>query len=591
MFARLQVASVALGELFAHGSTFSIPSFQRPFDWGPEEALQLLDDVSRAAGIDAPDSAEPDYFLGTLLLLAEEAVELPGSAVIAERAEGVRHSYEVIDGQQRLTTLTMLFAILRDLGVGQAYDALQTMVALGAASGAEEASASTDFRLTLNGVDRALFRRHVQRVGANLQQPGNSEAEENGSSSSRILDARDALVASLSQLDAGQRKQLADFLLEKCHVVVTLSHDIDRAHRLFTVLNERGKPLRRNDIIKVEVLGGLSPFDADHARRRWEAAEAQLGGDFEAFFGHLKAVYGRRRATVVTGLRSLIAEAGGARAFIDKVLVPYIGVFVRIRSCQDAPSRSGDELSERLHYLNRLRGEEWLPAVMVALHKYGQEPDRALGLVRAIDRLAHLSRVQCQGGGRRTTRFNRVVQAIQNGSAVDETAEVFELNREELRNAKFNLRNLHRRNPPVCKLLLMRISDQIQGRLTPIDPATLSVEHVLPVRPSTTSAWRSLYPEPEVREAATQCLGNLTLLPERLNDKARNRSFEEKRVLMAEHYRNGPMMEIVHDVVTSSDWSLNVVAARERRFLNALSGILGVEVSDAAMEPRIDAAE
>jgi uncharacterized protein with ParB-like and HNH nuclease domain len=63
MFQRLRLASLALGELFSAGTSFSVPAFQGPFDWGPDEALQLLDDVTRAAGIDAPEQADPDYFL------------------------------------------------------------------------------------------------------------------------------------------------------------------------------------------------------------------------------------------------------------------------------------------------------------------------------------------------------------------------------------------------------------------------------------------------------------------------------------------------------------------------------------------------
>lgn len=593
MFPRLPVGSRVLCELFSDDIVFSVPSFQRPFAWGPEEALQLLDDVSRAAGIDAPDSGEPAYFLGTLLLLTEPGNDVPGPREpngeegSVPAVAGSRRTYIVIDGQQRLTTLTMLFSILRDLGAGQAQPRLAPLISVLDSESAEDGLAVVDFRLTLNGVDRALYRRYVQRQGGTIAIPDGEGGEEDAGTA-RVLEVRDALAATLSQLSAGQRDALATYLMERCHVVITLSHDIDQAHQLFIVLNDRGKPLGRNDIIKVEVLGGLSPQESDYARRRWDSAEQLLGVDFEAFFGHLKAVHGRRRATVVTGLRSLIAEAGGARLFIDEVMIPYARIFARIRDCRDTPPAEGDELARRLYYLGRLRGEEWVPAVMVAMRKYAGNPDRALDLVAAIDRLAHLMRIQCQGGGRRVTRFNQITLAIASGKVVDGTADIFQLNREELRNAKFNLRNLHRRNPPVCKLLLLRINDHVQGSIAARDPKDLSVEHILPVRPSATSNWRVLFPEPEQREAATQCLGNLTLLPERLNDRARNRDFDDKRSLIAEHFRSGPMLEIVHDVVTAAQWTYDVVAARELRMLEALSAVIGLELGDAAMGARED---
>ncbi len=587
MFQRLRLASVSLGELFSGGARFSVPAFQRSFDWGPDEALQLLDDVSRAAGIEAPDQADPDYFLGTVLLLTEDGDALPGPG----EAVDTPMNYQIIDGQQRLTTSTVLFSILRDLNdqsKGQA-GSLSALIELPASvDGAARASRS--YRIVLNGADRDLLRRFVQRPGGTLLEPDDVPSEV-CVSSSKLLAVREALISTLMQLSFEQRDQLAQFLSEKCHVVVTLSHDIERAHRVFTILNERGKPLRRNDIVKVEVLGGLAAEDADYVHRNWEVAEQLLGEEFETFFSHVKAMHGRRRASVVAGLRSLIVEVGGPRAFVDDLLIPYARAFARIRDCWNAPAVEEDELSLHLFHLGRLRGQEWYPAALAALKRYENEPHTALRLIRGIDRLAHMSRILCQGSGRRTTRFGRVVQAILNGEATDEAADVFAFGREEIRNAKFHLRNLHRRNPPVCKLLLMRINDHLSGGVSLLDPKELSVEHVLPNRPSATSGWRELFPEPEVREAVTQCLGNYTLIPDQLNDRMRNRDFAEKQEQIAAYFGNGPMLAIVADVVAAPVWDFKTVAERERMFLEALGHIIGIDVRDVALGPMRDAAE
>ncbi len=579
---RLRVVSVSLGELFSGSAVYNAPAFQRPFDWGAEEALQLIDDVSRAAGIDAPELADPDYFLGTLLLLTDAANPPPGAA---KSPKAARITYEIIDGQQRLTTLTMLFAILRDLEEEgrELANVLSYMIQLPEPSFRAAVIRVPNYRVTLNGADRNLFQRIVQRPGSTLLDDEAANRED-AEAASKVSLVREVLLASLAQYSAAQREQLARFLIENCHVVVTLSEDIDRAHRLFTVLNDRGKPLRRNDIIKVEVLGGLTEADGEYARRSWEDAERWLGEGFETFFSHLKVLHGRRRNSVVTGLRSVINEAGGARPFIDEVLLPYASVYARIRSCRAGPAPVGDELSLHLHYLARLKGEEWGPPVMAALKTHADDPKTALALVRAIDRMAHIMRVLCMGSGRRTTRLNRATQAILSGAARDETAPEFAFTREEIRNAKFNMRILHRRNQPICKLLLMRINDRLQGSVSLVDPASLSVEHVLPNRPSANSGWRVLFSEPEVREAVTQCLGNLTLLPDKLNDQIRNRDFQEKREQIAAYFGEGEMMEIVRDVVMSKGWDFDTVSRRERRFLSALNEILGLDVGDVAID-------
>lgn len=587
MFQRLRLASVALGELFSGGAYFTVPAFQRPFDWGPDEALQLLDDVSRAAGIETPDQADPDYFLGTVLLLTDENDTLPGAGESGDAPV----NYKIIDGQQRLTTTTVLFSIIRDLNNRSRADAslFRSLIEMPAATDGT-VGATRSYRVRLNGADCDFLHRYVQCPGGTLAQPDEA-ASEACASSGKLLAVREALISSLMQLSAVQRGQLADFLAEKCHVVVTLSCDIERAHRVFTVLNERGKPLRRNDIVKVELLGGLSADDSDYVRRNWEAAEQQLGDEFETFFSHLKAMHGRRRTSVVTGMRSLIAEGGGPRPFIDNLLIPYARAFARMQSCRTAPASQGDELSLHLFYLGRLRGHEWYPAALAALKFYEDEPDTALRLIRGIDRLAHISRILCHGSGRRATRFAHVVQAILSGEAKDETAEVFAFGREEIRNAKFHLRNLHRRNPPACKLLLMRINDRISGEVSLLDPKGLSVEHVLPNRPSASSNWREVFPDPEVREAATQCLGNYTLIPDQLNDRLRNRDFVEKQQQIAGYFGNSQMMAIVADVVGAPEWDLKKVAERELQFLTALGDIIGIDVRDAALSPVKAAAE
>ena len=74
-------------------SYYQIPDYQRPYSWTAEQIEQLWDDV-----LSAMESNEESYFLGPMILIKTN--------------EGY---FEVVDGQQRLTTLTILFCVLRDL--------------------------------------------------------------------------------------------------------------------------------------------------------------------------------------------------------------------------------------------------------------------------------------------------------------------------------------------------------------------------------------------------------------------------------------------------------------------------------------------
>lgn len=81
---------------------FSVPAYQRPYVWGKDQVTDLLDDV--VAAMRSSDTDE--YFIGSLVI---RPVEVLGNDQKAYTEN------ELLDGQQRLTTLLLIFATLRDL--------------------------------------------------------------------------------------------------------------------------------------------------------------------------------------------------------------------------------------------------------------------------------------------------------------------------------------------------------------------------------------------------------------------------------------------------------------------------------------------
>jgi hypothetical protein len=232
MFSALPTASLRISELLAPPFRFSIPPYQRPYSWTTREAGQLLEDVLAASGAEDDIAADPDYFFGTILLLDASGDESPiGSDPWRSRG------FEIVDGQQRLVTLTILACVLRDLerGAGEEIDArLDRLVA----SPADERTGSPRrHRITLRGREHQFLADHVQSPGGCASQPDH-DALSVGEAA--ILDVRQHFLSELANLDAQARRALSAYLCERCHVVVILTRDVDRAHRMFMVLNERG---------------------------------------------------------------------------------------------------------------------------------------------------------------------------------------------------------------------------------------------------------------------------------------------------------------------------------------------------------------
>ena len=88
-----------LKRIFSDDYLFEIPAYQRPYAWTTEQAAELLDDLLTVMGADGKMDDVSPYFLGSIVLIKD-----------ASRARA-----QVVDGQQRLTTLTILFCVLREL--------------------------------------------------------------------------------------------------------------------------------------------------------------------------------------------------------------------------------------------------------------------------------------------------------------------------------------------------------------------------------------------------------------------------------------------------------------------------------------------
>ncbi|MED3824556.1 DUF262 domain-containing protein [Priestia flexa] len=95
---KIEAKEILLKDLFGSKFAFQIPGYQRQYSWEKDQLDQLFDDIREAM-----EDGENSYFLGSVILQA-----------VSQKSDesGV---YDVVDGQQRITTLTMLIAVMRDL--------------------------------------------------------------------------------------------------------------------------------------------------------------------------------------------------------------------------------------------------------------------------------------------------------------------------------------------------------------------------------------------------------------------------------------------------------------------------------------------
>lgn len=561
MSTSVSTQTLCLGDLLGDRISFRVPSFQRPYSWTTREASQLLDDVLLSLA-DEPGGGAPDggHFFGAILLV-----------VAPPAGEGAPEWADIVDGQQRLVTLTILLAMLRDLAADRGLaleDAIKPMLSM------TDANGSPSSRLELGGQEHGFFRQFVLERGASAAMP---EVDVDGVEQ-RILDVREHFASELVLRSSDELAGIVHYLRSACSVAVITTRNIDRAHRIFTVLNNRGRPLARNDILKAHVLGLIPSASQDAYTHRWQALERRLGDRFEELFSHIRTIAGRSRERIIAGVGDLIDEHGGAERFFDDVLEPY-GALQSAIIRGEGPTPLA---SRYITYLGWIGSSDWMPAAMLWWRTCNGAPDQLETFLRRFERLAFCLRLLGIGADKRLSRFNSVLAAIRSGR-LDAPDNPLDLTREELRNIAHNLRGLHTRSQLTCKLLLLRLNDELAGAPQCLDPQLYTVEHILPQRPNRNSAWRKAFPKSEEREASTHSLGNLVIITRRQNDRARNLELDRKlAVYFAPEYQ--PVPHITRDIETIGAWGPADVRAREDRLLAAVDRLWSIDTSKAGGE-------
>jgi hypothetical protein len=553
-----------VGELLAKPNLIEAPIYQRSFAWTRDEASKLLEDISST--VDETEVRDGgSYFLGTMLFIDRDTSPAPSRLTKWARTRPAR-TLEVVDGFQRLTTLTILFCVLRDLDASKGEPAYERL--LDAIQSGQGPSARP--RLSLRATEDEFFVAHVRAPGATRLKP---KTDGLLPPEARIIEVRDHFIAALMGHDAVERRRLTDFLLDRCCVVHVATADIDRAYRMFMVLNASGKPLSRDDILKATLLGNLPASVTAHCVAIWDLAKERLGEDFESLFSHIRAMYGRPGSQVIAGVNEIARENGGAQHFIEHVLQPAARIFDDIRNARHDGSSRSATIVQYLRYLGLHTFADWKPPAMLWWLRNGEDTQGLARFLRRLDRLAFGIRILAIGGSKRRRRFDAVASAVRDDKDLDGPQSPLEFTRQELRTIQHNLRDLHARNPSTAKQLLLRLADIAAGEPVSLSlPEDMTVEHVLPRKLSMSSQWREWFPDPDVREQCTESLGNLLLVTKAQNDRASNHDFAHKLDVYF-NTRNAPDVVINQDLRTRTEWKAREIKAREAELLQHIEAL------------------
>ncbi|MEM9221383.1 MAG: DUF262 and DUF1524 domain-containing protein [Pseudomonadota bacterium] len=506
---------------------FIIPIYQRTYSWTEKECRQLWHDILRTGR----DDRTSVHFIGSIVYIEE------GLSQVSQQAPLL-----VIDGQQRLTTVTLLLAALAEaLGDTQPVDGFSARKIRNYYLLNPEEDGERHFKLLLSQTDRETLKAIVS--GSEWPAEPSIRVQEN-------VELFRELIASCD----GNLEPVCNGLAKLVVVDIALTREQDNPQLIFESMNSTGRELSQADLIRNFVLMGLEPkLQTRLYNEFWRPMEIGFGQEayqthFDGFMRHyltLKTGDIPRLAEVYEAFKAHARRTGRVDDAVEP-LVREIREFARFYCAMALGAETAPGLQQAFQDLRELKVDVAYPFLLELYHDY------AVGLLSETDFLEAIRIVEAYV-------FRRAVCAIPTNS-LNKTFSTFSrvLKKDRyLESIRAHLRLLpsYRRFPKdeeferelqtrdlynfrTRSYWLRRLENQGRKERVAVDEYT--IEHIMPQNTELSADWRAaLGPDWErVHETYLHTLGNLTLTG--YNSEYSDRSFAAKRD-MPGGFRESPL--------------------------------------------------
>ncbi|GAA8092528.1 DUF262 domain-containing protein [Helicobacter pylori] len=511
-------------------SYYQIPDYQRPYQWTEKNCEKLLDDLFSSYEY----YKESGYFCGSLVLI-----------VINTDSETNAETYDIVDGQQRLSTFILLAKVLATL-----YDK-------------DLNPTSRDLlEKSLGDIDGEKRERlHFNAMGLNakddfvyaLEHFNDSQASKNKNNKNNYLKNAICLKNYLKEKEIKDINDFIKWLYFKVVFIKTTCPNVSMALRIFSVLNARGLPLHAIDVFKVELLKKLAnKKDQEEFVSRWSALHQKCSGN-ESKFPKRKENKREKNATetlfswYLTYLNPVTSGKSMEERLADqfeRLNKPPLEYFKGVEDFYNAYYKVLEMQDWHAHLLSYLASDFWRIILCTSiLHHYSDQDIEALK--KLLVKFYYQNWVATREEPKKQTNCN-IIKALKENKSVESIASIVKEYldyhkitqdfREKLKDD--HLYEKHKRSSknswlrPILILVEYSMSDDPKPKR--IEKNDFHIEHILPQKPELSSQWAKDFSEEE-RELYTHSLANLTLLGGTKNAQASNLDFKEKKEIYMGH--------------------------------------------------------
>ncbi|WP_265500746.1 DUF262 domain-containing protein [Paracoccus beibuensis] len=544
----MEAGERTISQILTEQIRYEIPAYQRPYSWEKGNVEQLLDDVWEAYVAN-----DEEYFIGSLITIEREKGRL----------------YDVVDGQQRLTTLNLIFSRLRDAVDEPAKSELgRRVLPRNALTGEEETP-----RLTLRQRDQNFFRRHVLSGEVVPEALRKEVAKEQDAPKQRIIENLEAIDSFMAQHDQKTLKLFANYLLSRVYVVFVTTASWQSAYRLFNVLNARGMALSNADLIKSMLfarLGGNAARSSD-LDEAWLELEEQIGIErLDQFMAHHRSsiVATKARKALHEEFEPLIETAATPFTFLDEVNTSARNYLRVLRNEFEAPAAR-----RAVRSLKRVAFEEWIPPLLAFLNRpVADMPEGKF--IDLLERITYQNWIRRLAFTARLTAYFQLITAIRAGKNADDIRAIFRANANDDEFRSLLDGEVYGR--PFAQAVLLRLEEADQDESVTKDfGGKITIEHVLP-QALKDAYWRERFTDDDHRLWLHR-LGNLALLTGIKNYKAQYFPFDRKKKIYAER-NNRVSFDTTKPILLADHWTKDLLTARQADLVERARRIWSVNV-------------
>ena len=530
--------------------TFNVPLYQREYSWNLEQVSDLYYDIS--------DSENDGHFLGSLLLFQTDNLK----------------KMEIVDGQQRMTTLfLLLFSILKSLNGSEKTKAIERINSLLFVIDPNDLSndiSSSEPRLETGKRDKYLFKSIIRNEDFNAHKDGRKRSHKNLTNTLEFFNQKISEIVKEQGLNG--LIKFTEKVIKSEFIVMTAEKQSDKL-LLFKTINARGLELTQGDLIKNELCHNIIPYELDEAIDNWDEIRSRIernNGNLDVFLFHylnsidecqsLRQQLDKRRGVekwekknyppapekYVYEIYGELISTVGPQKFIEDLLIAsnnYIGFINPINS---------------KIYLNSLKAmgvNKCFPLLLTAIRKLnGENFDK---VCKAVDSLTFRHSILRKDPKELERFYYQISELIVDDSQIENVVGKIKEHQNFREEDKFKEEFVFSSvKGSVAKMILDRITRR-HSESVDWSNKDVHIEHIMPQKPL--GEWKVLYDKDEFEyKDYLNRLGNLTILQDKKNIRARNKDFEDKK-----KYYKESRLTITKNLVDYSKWDYNEILERQ----------------------------